>query len=121
NGITNIGISPLAQFGIFIYLIVKTTRYPAKNPPIKPPIKPAPTAFAVSPIIKPGAIPGLSAIEYAIPVAITTGNIPNPSQPSVAKTSQNEYPGLVKSVDESPPSAIPIAIINPAPQTTGIR
>ena len=63
NGITSIGIKPLAQFGILIYLIINTTRYPAKNPPINPPIKPDPTALAVKPITRPGAIPGLSAIE----------------------------------------------------------
>ena len=63
NGKTRVGIRPSIHLGTLIPAVSPITTNPDKYPPTIPPKNPAPIPLAVIPVIKPGAIPGLSAIE----------------------------------------------------------
>src|SRR5699024_4734354 len=82
-GMIIIGISPSAHFGIFQVFLIHNTKYPIRYPPTIPPKKPAPSALAIKPIKKPGAIPGRSAMEYAIYPDIKGANNPIPNTPKL--------------------------------------
>ena len=65
SGITTTGIRPRAQVGTFSRLMYRAAK-PASRPPTRPPRKPAPTKLAIAPTVKPGAMPGRSAMAYAM-------------------------------------------------------
>ena len=81
-----IGLSPSAQTGTLMYFTRAATTQPVIKPPNIPPKKPAPMLYEITPLSKPGAIPGRSAIEYAIAAEMTGASNPIPHTPSVVRT-----------------------------------
>ena len=65
SGMTTTGIRPRNHCGVFHRLIHSAAK-PAINPTTMPPMKPAPTINATAPAVKPGAMPGRSAIANAM-------------------------------------------------------
>ena len=85
-----------------------------------PPMKPALMATAARPEMKPGAMPGLPAMENAIPVAMITGSMPRALPPRVASACQKLNSPVTSASWDVPPNAMPMAIMKPPPHTIGI-